>query len=243
MLADSLCDSPWENRSHRGWTTLASFAMQAVAVASLLLLPLIYTSGLPQIQSMAALVAPAPPPAPPRPATHMPVANPPESNLAANGRFMSPQFIPRTIEQTTEAVPPPAPELGGPGVRGGTGDRLASNSVFDSLGNGFSLVAPPLPPAARPPRVSVMMQGNLIRQVQPEYPMLAKMAHVQGSVVLRAIISKEGLIRDLQVVSGPALLVPAAKSAVSRWRYRPYYLNHEPVEVETQVTVQFVLGG
>jgi protein TonB len=88
-----------------------------------------------------------------------------------------------------------------------------------------------------------MMQGNLIHQVQPEYPAIAKIAHVQGSVVLRAIISKQGQIENLQLVSGPALLVQSAIDAVSRWRYRPYYLNNEPVEVETRITVNFMLSG
>jgi periplasmic protein TonB len=87
-----------------------------------------------------------------------------------------------------------------------------------------------------------MMEGNLIHRVQPDYPSIAKLAHVQGKVVLRAIISKAGTIENVQVISGPALLVRAARDAVSQWRYRPYLLNNEPVEVETQVTVNFVLA-
>jgi protein TonB len=87
------------------------------------------------------------------------------------------------------------------------------------------------------------MEGNLIQRIQPEYPPLAKQARIQGTVVLRAVISREGTIQDLQVISGHPLLVQAAINAVRQWRYRPYYLNDQPVEVETQVTVNFSLSG
>jgi protein TonB len=88
-----------------------------------------------------------------------------------------------------------------------------------------------------------MMEGNLIYRVQPQYPQLARQARVQGVVVLRAVISREGKIENLQLVTGHPLLVQSAMDAVSQWRYRPYFLNNEPVEVETQVTVNFTLSG
>ena len=87
-----------------------------------------------------------------------------------------------------------------------------------------------------------MMEGNLIYRVQPEYPQLARQARIQGTVVLRAIISREGRIENLQALSGHPLLVPAAMEAVRLWRYRPYSLNDQPVEVETQITVNFTLA-
>jgi protein TonB len=88
-----------------------------------------------------------------------------------------------------------------------------------------------------------MMEGNLIRRVQPQYPPLARSARVQGRVVLAAIISKEGTIENLRVLEGHPMLVRAALDAVSQWRYRPYILNNEPVEVETRITVNFSLSG
>ena len=88
-----------------------------------------------------------------------------------------------------------------------------------------------------------MMEGNLVHKVQPAYPPLARAARIQGAVVLRAIISKGGTIENLQVLGGHPLLVQAAIDAVRQWRYRPYNLNGEPVEVETQVTVNFILSG
>jgi protein TonB len=81
----------------------------------------------------------------------------------------------------------------------------------------------------------------LIQKIEPTYPVLARQARIQGDVVLRAIISKEGLITELQLVSGHPMLAPAAIAAVSQWRYRPFLLNGEPIEVETTVNVTFHL--
>lgn len=85
--------------------------------------------------------------------------------------------------------------------------------------------------------------GMLLRKVAPEYPQVAKDSRTQGTVVLQAIISKEGLIRDLHVVSGSKMLQDAALDAVRQWEYRPYLLNGEPVEVMTTINVVFTLGG
>jgi len=88
-----------------------------------------------------------------------------------------------------------------------------------------------------------MLQGSLIRRVEPTYPPLAKSARVQGPVVLEAIISKTGTIENLQLISGHPMLVGAAIEAVRQWRYKPYILNSEPIEVETQITVNFTLSN
>jgi protein TonB len=244
MFADSLIDTPWTDRSRRGWTTLVSFAMQAAGVGGLLLLPLLYTQGLPQLQLMSSLVAPAPPAAPPAPA---PAGDSRQatSNVSSDGHVIAPPSVPRQILNIDEPIAPPPVDLNGLGVSGGTGDPTARNGVLNSIGNGFRAFVPPPPstPSAQPPRVSRMMEGNLIYRVQPQYPALARQARVQGIVVLRAMISREGRIENLQVISGPPLLVKSAIDAVLQWRYRPYYLNNEPVEVETQVTVNFTLSG
>ena len=87
------------------------------------------------------------------------------------------------------------------------------------------------------------MEGNLILRVQPLYPPLARQARIQGQVILRAVISRSGAIENLQVLTGHPMLVQSAIDAVKQWRYRPYSLNGEAVEVETQVTVNFVLSG
>jgi protein TonB len=98
-------------------------------------------------------------------------------------------------------------------------------------------------PVAHPISVSHMSEGDLVRKILPTYPALARSARIQGQVVLQAVISKQGAIENLQVVTGHPMLVPAAIEAVRQWRYRPYILNNEPVEVETRITVNFSLGG
>jgi protein TonB len=87
------------------------------------------------------------------------------------------------------------------------------------------------------------MQGNLLQKTIPQYPAIAKAARIQGTVVLQATISKSGTIQNLKVISGPPMLQQAALEAVRSWRYRPYLLNGDPVEVETTVNVVFNLGG
>jgi periplasmic protein TonB len=241
MFADPLSDSAWANRSHRGWTTLASFALQALLLAGLLALPLIYTQALPRLQAVVeALPAPAPPSA--APLMHLRSAPPVLSNVLSDGRLMQPQSIPRSVAIVTEAVPPPPVDAGQLGLARGTADRSAANAVWGANGIGVAAVAAP-PVVQAPLRISRIMEGNLIYRVQPAYPPLARGAGIQGTVVLRAIISKQGTIQDLRVLSGHPMLAPAAIDAVRQWRYRPYFLNNEPIEVETEITVNFVLGG
>ena len=88
-----------------------------------------------------------------------------------------------------------------------------------------------------------MSEGDLVHKVLPIYPPLARTARIQGQVVLQAVISKQGVIENLRLLNGHPMLVPAAVEAVRQWRYRPYFLNNEPVEVETQITVNFSLAG
>jgi protein TonB len=87
-----------------------------------------------------------------------------------------------------------------------------------------------------------MMEGNLIHRVDPQYPAIARQIRLQGTVVLQAFVSAEGRIERPTVVSGPGVLARAAMDAVKQWQYRPYYLNGTPIEVETEITVKFVLN-
>jgi protein TonB len=81
----------------------------------------------------------------------------------------------------------------------------------------------------------------VVHRVAPVYPPEAKRARIQGTVVLAAVIGKDGRIKGLNVISGPSMLVDAAVGAVQQWRYRPYVLQGEPVEVDTTITVNFNL--
>src|SRR5213080_1275163 len=102
------------------------------------------------------------------------------------------------------------------------------------------LVAPPPPPPPPPPAAAPV---KVIKKIQPAYTPLARQARIQGSVLLQAQISKEGTIEHLTLISGHPMLAPAAIEAVKQWRYKPYILNGEPVEVDTQITVNFTLSG
>jgi TonB family protein len=97
---------------------------------------------------------------------------------------------------------------------------------------------------AVPGRVRVspgVEQGLVITKVPPQYPPEAKDAHIQGLVLMNVIVDKEGNVANVQLISGHPLLAPAAIDAVKQWKYKPYLLNETPVEVETQVHVNFTL--
>ena len=105
------------------------------------------------------------------------------------------------------------------------------------------MAVPPRPVQVKPLLVSHLSEANLLHEVKPVYPPLARQARIQGAVELRAIISKSGTIENLVVVRGHPMLSAAAIEAVRQWRYRPYVLNGEPIEVETEITVNFLLSG
>lgn len=241
MFADSLLESPWADRSRRGWSTIASFAAQALGLGILLMLPLLYTEGLPTLQLVQAIAPPAPPPGPPPAMEHHAASVQHESNMR-DGILVPPPTIPTHVATFDESNPPEAGACTFC-VPGGTGNMNTSNPILNSIASEHAFAPPSPKPTAPPLRVSRMMEGFLIYKPQPTYPPLAKMAGVQGQVLLRALISREGTIQNLQVITGHPMLVKAAIDAVRQWRYRPYLLNNEPVEVETQVTVNFVLAG
>jgi protein TonB len=158
-------------------------------------------------------------------------------------RLLGPSRIPPGVSRLTETVPPPPVlDLSGLAINHGIGDARGHGTVRDAImGSGLGILPPALP-AVHPLRISRMMEAHLIHRVEPRYPLLALQARRQGQVILRALISRAGMIEHLQLVSGHPLLAQAAIEAVSQWRYRPYVLNGEAVEVETQVTVNFYLS-
>ena len=162
---------------------------------------------------------------------------------------MAPKSIPKDIANIKEEeLPPPssAGVVGGVlgGVPGGTMGALGG------IIGAVPAAAPPPPavkeaPKAAPQRIRVggnVQQANLIRKVQPVYPPLAKQARIQGVVHFTAIIGKDGTIQNLTLINGHPLLVEAARQAVSQWQYKPTLLNGEPVEVVTQIDVNFTLS-
>ena len=104
---------------------------------------------------------------------------------------------------------------------------------------------PPPPPASAGERLRVaagVSQGNLLQQVPPEYPPLAREARIQGLVLLETIIGRDGRVQSARILTGHPLLAPAAADAVLQWVYRPTLLNGQPVEIVTTVSVTFSLN-
>jgi protein TonB len=245
MFEDSLIESGGRRGGKRGATTLLSFVLQAILLGILILIPLIYTEALPKQQLMTFLVAPPPPPPPPPPpaAQQIKVVKQIISEIN-NGQLRTPTKIPEKVQMIKEEEAPPVAGIGG--VVGGVPGGIPGGTMGGVIGGIISSTPVAVPRVATPQRVRVsqgVSQGLLIHQVKPNYPPLARQARIQGSVVLQAVIAKDGSIQGLHVVSGHPMLTGAAVEAVKLWRYKPYFLNGEPVEVETVVTVNFTLAG
>jgi len=141
-----------------------------------------------------------------------------------------------------DAAPPSMGGVAGmDGMAGGS-----AGGVMGGILGGIGTGPAPVVKAAAPKKIAVsagVIAGNKLGGTTPQYPPIAKAARIQGTVVLQATISKSGAIENLRVLSGPPMLQHSAVEAVKTWRYKPYLLNGEPVEVETQVNVIFTLGG
>src|SRR5271166_5139067 len=247
MFEDSLMESGGKLKSKQGATTAVSFILQIILIGVLVLLPLVFTEALPKQQLMTFLVAPPPPPPPPPPPAAVPeikIVRKMQSDLD-NGQLRTPTAIPKKIEMIKEDEAPP-PSSGVAGVVGGVPGGVPGGAMGGVLGSVISGVPAAVPKAATPQRVRVsqgVSQGLLIHKVQPTYPPLARQARIQGTVVLQALIGKDGAIQNLHVVSGHPMLTASALEAVKQWKYKPYYLNGEPVEVSTTINVNFTLSG
>jgi len=245
LFADVLLEVDSTEIRRRRWSAFCSVILQCLMLATALILPLMFTEALPKTQLLTYLVAPPPPPPPPPPAA----AAPPvqvrrvESDLI-DGRLRSPSRIPQRVQMVHEDEAPP--QIGTGGVIGGVPGGIPGGQLNGVLGGILSTTAnnaaaPKLVPIV-PKRVRVsqgVVEGMVIHKVEPEYPPLARRARIQGEVIMSAVISKEGAIENLQVISGHPLLVQAALNAVKQWRYRPFMVSGEPVEVETRITATF----
>jgi periplasmic protein TonB len=244
MFEDSLIESGGKLKTKRGRTSVVAFMIEFMIIGVMVLVPLIFTEALPKGQMMFLLVAPPPPPPPPPPAAaavqHVKVI---QTDIV-NGELRTPTKIPQKIKMIQEDEAPPA--MATTGVVGGVPGGIPGGSMGGVIGSVLSSTPTVAPHIATPQRVRVssgVSSGLLIRKVNPTYPPLARQARIQGTVVLQAQISKDGSIENLQLISGHPMLAPAAIEAVKQWKYKPYLLNGEPVEVDTQVQVNFTLAG
>ena len=247
---DVLLESSGPQRKRRTFAAILSFIVQCLVVGILLIVPLMFTDVLPPGQLLTFLMAPPPPPPPPPAASEVAakVVRRAESDIL-NGQLRTPTKIPQSVQMIHEDEAPP--DLSAGGVPGGVPGGIPGGQMGGVIGGILSSTPsvanlPKLAVPVPPKRIRVsqgVTEGHLIRKIEPKYPTLARSARVQGEVILTAIISKTGEIQNLVLVSGHPLLVPAAIEAVREWRYRPYLLNGEPVEVESTITVVFQLSN
>jgi periplasmic protein TonB len=211
-----------------------SITLQAMVLAAVILLPLFGKTE----RIALAYAVPIPP--------YSPYAAQPQRSTAARPQapqnpchFCAPRRIPPTITTHTDPVgdgPVPFPgEL--PGL-------VPGNSNLIPVVDPRSGPIPPPPPneRARIVRVTHLDPAMLMRRIEPAYPTLARQTRREGRVELHAIIGTDGTIQSLQVVSGDVMFYQSAKDAVAQWRYKPTYLNNQPVEVDTTITVIYTLG-
>ncbi len=245
MFEDSLLESGGRLKTKRGRTTTLAFIFEVALVGVLVLIPLVFTEALPKQQLMTFLVAPPPPPPPPPPAA-APVKMVKQIQTdIVNGQLRTPTKIPQKVQMIKEEEAPP-PVMSSSGVVGGVPGGVPGGQMGGVIGGIISSTPMAVPKVATPTRVRVsqgVSQGLLVKRIQPNYPPLARQARIQGTVILQAEISKDGSIQNLHLISGHPMLAPAAIEAVKQWKYKPYLLNGEPVEVETQVQVNFTLSG
>ena len=238
MFEDSLLESGGRLKTKRGRTTTFAIILEIALVGLMVLMPLIFTEALPKQQLMTFLVAPPPPAAAP-----VKIVKQVQTDLV-NGQLRTPTKIPQKVQMIKEDEAPPA--MASSGVVGGVPGGIPGGQMGGVIGGIISSTPMAVPKVAMPTRQRVysgVISGLLIRRVNPAYPPLARQARIQGQVLLRAQISKEGAIENLQLISGHPMLVQSALDAVKQWKYKPYLLNGEPVEVDTEIQVNFTLSG
>jgi protein TonB len=238
MFEDSLMESGnGIKRKNKFWSFVA-FLLNTGALFALVIWPLLHPEALPRQMMATLMVAPSPPPPP---AQKAPTPKAQVKSELISKELWTQSRISRETRQVNEAAIPESivsltnmRDLSS-GIPGGIG------AIIDSVAIGRPAVVKPKAPISLSVSSGVMA-GNLLVKTLPQYPAIPKAAHIQGTVVLQATISKSGSIQNLRVMSGPPTLQQAAMDAVRSWRYKPYLLNGQPVEVETTINVVFNLG-
>jgi periplasmic protein TonB len=247
----SFQSSMLEYNTIKGGSKLAHALISLAVNSAVLIVPIflgLYFTDSIDLKGFAStfLVAPPPPPPPPPAAAPAVKVAPPHKVFEQSGKLVAPTVIPKQIQMLKEE---PISDITG-GVAGGVPGGVAGGSMGGVLGGvigGVATVAPIAPKVAGP-KAPVRVGGRvkeprLIVRVDPRYPPLAIQTHMQGAVIVDAVIDEHGNVVEARVVSGPPLLIQAAMDAVRQWKYEPTYLNDEPVPVQLNVTVQFRLAN
>ncbi len=236
-MVDSDSAANGRARRLRGKALVASLSLEAVVIAGVLLWPLVTLGVLPP-QLLLTPVRPYHGEQNPRPIAHHQI-----DRAASNRRNITTvRCFNRPLSR--RMLSPPLirsrPEIE---RYGDLSSQTGSSTWIAGGGDGGPTIEVARPEPARKPRMVSLgvMDASLIHRVQPEYPRIAKAIRLSGSVLLRAVIGTDGEVHEIEVLSGNPILAEAARAAVRQWRYRPTMLNGQAVEVETQITVNFVL--
>jgi len=240
LFYDSLVVSTAKSRPRNPWAAVGSMALLSFILLALVLIPLFHTDVLlPERKTLTKLYVP--PAAAASNVGSLPTPTAVSKITPTNIR------IPIRVHTTQEAPSPATEPAGGVvgGVPGGVVGGVPGGVLSDLLHSSGTAPVLATTPASTPKRVRVparLAEANLVYDVAPKYPPEAGRGRIEGTVVLMAVIGKDGTVRDVRVESGLPLLAEAAIEAVKQWRYRPYLLNGDPVEVDSQITINFNLS-
>jgi len=227
-----------EPRPRNPWAAFGSLAFLSVLILALIVIPLFHTDVLPKRETLTMLYAPS---AAASNATRLQAPTPTYTSASIG--------IPAPIPKTQEAPPPPAGTSGGVvgGIPGGVVDGIPGGVLSEVLSSTRSVPAPAKMPDPTPVKrirvASRVVEANLIHDVTPTYPPEAGRARIEGTVVLLAVIGTDGSVKDVRVENGLPILAQAAIDAVKQWRYKPYLIDGEPVEVDSRITINFTLSA
>ena len=247
-LSAGMLENNRMKRPKRIMDFVVSVASHALIVATAILVPLYFSNAIDMHQlQLTYLVAPPLPPPPPPAAEAIHATRHPRSFFADN-KLYAPRVIPKRVAEVKDLRPASQATAGVPGgVIGGVPGGQLSGVIGGILRESTYVPPPPAPrpaPHVGPYRVGGNIQRpQLISQVVPIYPILAKETRVQGTVVIDSIIDTHGNVTEMRLVSGHPLLVTAAFDAVRQWKYEPTRLNGIPIPIEMLVTVHFSLGS
>ncbi len=219
------------------WAGAGALALQFLLLLAAVVIPLYHTDPLPKRETLTMLYAP---PAAASNATRLQAPTPTYASTSIG--------IPSPILRTQELPPPPIDTTGGVvgGVPGGVVGGVPGGVLSEVVGSTRSvpvLAKTPDPTPFKRMRIaSRVAEANLVHDVAPQYPPEAGRARIEGTVVLMAVIGKDGSVQDVRVESGLPILAQAAITAVSQWRYKPYMIDGEPVEVDSRITINFTLS-
>jgi periplasmic protein TonB len=203
-------------------------------------LPLLHPEALPFHSEAPKVLLPLPPKPP------VPVVRAERSSVASTSTAVPSTVqvtdLPRLLPSTGSAAND-APPLASIGVSMGAPNSVISRIGVVGDGHGPSVTIAQPRAAGRISVSSGVSQGLLLAPIRPVYPTIAKAAHVEGTVVVEAVISRTGTVESLHVLSGPVMLQSAAIDAIRAARYQPYRLNGAPIEVQTTITVNFRMEG